>query len=85
MQSAKEWLIEWFKKHGSVGDAVIAERGTDNYLELGWIDSFTFVAFVSDIETYFNIRLDNDEFQNRAFMTIDGLSYIIDRKLHAKK
>lgn len=85
MQGTKEWLIEWFQKHGREGSSVVSFRGSDNYFEQGWIDSFSFIALISELETHFNIRFGNDEFHNRAFSTIDGLTEIINHKLHATK
>lgn len=80
--SAKAWLVEWFEKHATLAPETLSASGDKNYLETGWIDSFEFITLVSDIENTFHISFSPDEFQNRSFATLDGLSAIIDKKLH---
>ena len=81
----KDWLIAWFQKNGSTGKEDAREHTADNYFGKGWIDSFAFIAFISDMEDHFKVQFDNAEFQDREFSTIDGLATIIEKKLHAKK
>jgi aminoglycoside 3-N-acetyltransferase len=73
----KNWLINWFIGNSGIEDKKIKRNLNANYLEDGWIDSLEFIKFVSDIEEYFGITFSNDEFQNREFSTIDGLTNVI--------
>ena len=78
----KTWLAEWFKENTDLEEGEIGVH--DNYFEKGWIDSFQFISFITDIEEKFDVHFSNDEFQNRDFSTIDGLSEIILRRLNGK-
>ena len=75
--NSKKWLINWFKKNSLIKIREIEQHLDENYLENGWIDSFKFILFITDIENNFKIKFSNDEFQNRKFATINGLSKII--------
>ena len=46
------------------------------------IDSFKFISFITEIENFFKIKFSNDEFQNRDFASIEGLSKILSEKIH---
>ncbi len=81
----KDWLIDWFENNTDLNKEEIIENSAKNYFEEGWIDSFKFITFISDVEESFNIRFSNEEFQNRAFATIDGLNSIISGKIHEQK
>jgi len=80
----KNWIIEWFNKNSHIEKDVIKNNITENYLEKGWVDSLNFITFINDIENEFNIRFSNDEFQNRKFSTITGLTEIIEVKINGK-
>jgi acyl carrier protein len=75
------WIMEWFISNSNTNRKEIDENLTNNYFENGWIDSFKFIKFISDIEDYFKITFSNDEFQNRDFATIKGLGRIIESKI----
>ena len=81
----KKWITEWFVNNSSINKNFIIEKEKSNYFEEGWIDSFKFVSFIMDIENNFNISFSNDEFQNRGFSTINGLSKIISERVNDKK
>lgn len=81
---SKNWLINWFEKNSTIAIKDIKKHLDENYLEKGWIDSFKFITFITDIENNFKIRFSNNEFQNRKFATINGLSKIINVKKNAK-
>lgn len=79
--NTKEWLLEWFaEKTGMTQDVLILKKD-DNYFDNGLIDSFSFISLISEIENTFQINFSNDEFLNRKFGTISGLSQIIDTKI----
>lgn len=77
----KQWLIDWFEENSNIKAEEIILKTSDNYFENKWLDSFAFINFVSDMEKQFSISFSNDEFQNKNFATIDGLTKIIEGKL----
>ena len=77
----KEWLFEWFERNTEISWKEIQEKSTFNYLEQGWIDSLKFVTLIAEIEEYFDIVFLNNEFQDRAFGTLNGLAEAIKVKL----
>lgn len=81
----KSWLIEWFSKAVGLSSKEIEENFSSNYFEKGWIDSFQFISFISEVEEKFGIRFSNDEFQDRNFSNLSGLEKIIEEKIRAKK
>jgi len=76
------WIIRWFVDYSPVDEEEIRSGLSENYLEKGWIDSFRFILFISQIEKHFSVSFSNDEFQNRSFATVAGLAEIIRRKVH---
>lgn len=83
MEEIKNWIIDWFEKNSTATKTDIENNPEENYFNTGWIDSFAFINFISDIEEKFKISFSNDEFQNRDFATINGLTKIIKGKLDA--
>lgn len=79
--NVKEWLINWFEKNSELTREEIENNITDDYLAKCWIDSFKFVLFVTEIEEEFKITFSTDEFQNRAFATLEGLGKIIGARI----
>ena len=79
--SVKSWIIDWFLENSNVEKDEIIAKPSENYLINGWIDSFKFINFISDIEENFDIIFSNDEFQDRNFGTIDGLISAIKKKI----
>jgi len=75
------WISEWFEKNTTVAKEEFMSGIGDSYFEKGWIDSFKFIEFISSLEQYFDISFSNDEFQDRNFSTINGLTKIVQRKL----
>ena len=83
IDDVKTWIVEWFKENTELKDDEIGVH--DNYFEKGWIDSFKFISFITNIEERFDIRFSNDEFQDRSFSTIEGIVEIIRRKINEKE
>jgi acyl carrier protein len=81
----KSWVVNWFIKNSNIEEDKIYQSLSSNYLLDGWIDSFKFISFITDIEEHFNITFSNEEFQDRSFATIKGLSEIIGEKNHEKE
>lgn len=77
--SSLNWLIKWFAENGNNVDN-IEDHLNENYFDLEYIDSFTFIMLISAIEDELGISFDNVEFQKREFATINGLAKIIEEK-----
>lgn len=77
----KKWLISWFLKNTNADEEEIKKNFSEDYISIGWIDSLKFIEFIDACEKEFNIRFSNDEFQNREFATINGITKIIEEKL----
>ncbi len=79
------WIVNWFEQNTDLKKNEITKNFFKNYLEKGWIDSLRFISFISDIEGNFGIHFSNDEFQDRTFSTIAGLSGIICKRINEKE
>ena len=79
-EETKEWIVKWFETHAAAPVGTIAKSTSENYFEKGWIDSLSFISFIAEIEEAFDVQFSNEEFQNRAFATIDGLANIIAKR-----
>jgi len=77
----QKWIIDWFLNHTDAEENDVLSHLDMDYFRAGWIDSFKFISFISDIEKKYTIVFSNDEFQNRAFSRIIGLSQIIYEKI----
>lgn len=77
----KEWIIQWFVENLGIEVEVINENLEANFFHNGWMDSFQFINFISDIEDEFEVTFSNDEFQDRSFASINGVSKSISLKL----
>jgi len=82
--NTKDWIINWFEENTDLNKEEIEKNISENYFAKGWIDSLKFISFITDIEGNFNIRFSNEEFQNRSFSTIEGMSKIIQGKVNEK-
>ena len=79
--NTKEWLLRWFETNSDLSREEIEKNLQEDYLAKGWIDSFKFVTFVTEIEDEFKITFSTDEFQDRSFATLDGLTKIIEARI----
>ena len=75
----KEELINWFCNKGLNKEDFI-EKTKENYLELGFVDSLGFLELISFCEDTFSISFDDEDFENDAIFTIDGLLEVITKK-----
>ena len=80
----KIWLINWFEKNSLATEINMKNGLEENYFENGWVDSLKFMELITQIEEKFGIRFSNDEFLDRKFSTIEGLTKIIERKNEKK-
>lgn len=81
MININDYLIQWFCKETGLKFETISDKVEENFFELGWVDSLLFINFICDVEQNFNIEFNNEDFQDRAFSTINGLSEIVERKI----
>lgn len=77
MENIKKWLVEWFVENGDVTEDILLENLEANYFNAGFLDSFTFISLIGDIEDEYEIEFDNEQFLDRDFATINGLAAII--------
>ena len=82
MSELENWIIKWFEENTDAEKNEIVKNLDENYFLKSWMDSLKFISFISDIEEKFNITFSNNEFQNRSFATINGISKIIEEKLN---
>jgi len=80
----KNWIIDWFSRNSNLEKSQIEQNTNENYLLKGWIDSLKFIQLITEIEEAFNIMFSNDEFQQREFSTILGLTQVIGYRINEK-
>lgn len=80
MEDIKIWLEEWFSNNSSKSVEEIKEKEDENYFAEGFVDSFGFISLLSDIEEKFGTTFCNDDFLDRSFATISGLTSMINKK-----
>lgn len=80
--SSRVWILDWFAANSGVSHAEIAQGASQSYFEQGWIDSLTFIRFITELEAAHDIRFKNEDFQDRAFSTLDGLAAMVDARTH---
>ena len=54
-----------------------------SYFDENYIDSLGVFELISTLEDEYNFEFDDDDFQNRDFVTINGISQIIEKKIDA--
>ncbi|KAA0205577.1 hypothetical protein EDM68_05365 [Candidatus Uhrbacteria bacterium] len=72
-QDVTSFVLAWFAKQTGQSEDVLSRRITANYFAEAWVDSFTFVSFVSEAEEKFGIRFSHEDFQDVRFGTLIGL------------
>jgi len=82
--NVKDWLIDWFVKNTDIQRDKLLENLHENYLEIGWIDSFKFISLITEMEDKFKIHFSNDSFQDRDFSTVLGLTRILEGMTNGK-
>lgn len=79
LNQIKEWLTKTLL--GWPGNNVEFIGGQDNFVESGVIDSFGIIVLVEEIEKRYGFRFEDRDFQDRRFVTINGLAEIIHAKM----
>ena len=67
------WLLEWFKQRAPF----VTLRHDENYFNLGVIDSLGVIELIEDMEKTFSVRFTQDDFMDRRFQSVYGLSEIL--------
>ena len=80
MMDIRNWLIDWFDNHSSLSAAELEAASKEDYLKKGIIDSFAFVALISDIDDEYDITFTNEDFLDSRFSNIDGLAAMISER-----
>jgi acyl carrier protein len=76
MEKYISWLKQWFINQSNLSDFPDNSENR-NYFEMGLIDSFNVIELIESIETEFQIKFDQNHFQDRRFSTIKGLAEIM--------
>jgi len=85
LEEITDWILLWFSERTSVSVSELRENLEESYFEQGHIDSLKFIHLITEVEDKYSIRFENDEFQNREFTNILGLSKIIKNKIKEQK
>ncbi|MDE7352665.1 MAG: acyl carrier protein [Acetatifactor sp.] len=75
----KKWIIDWMADNSGVSSEEISQNSEANFFEKEYIDSFAFIMLIAGIEETFGVTFDNEQFEDRAFSTINGLAECIER------
>tara|TARA_R110001592_G_scaffold27683_1_gene102024 strand:- start:204 stop:488 length:285 start_codon:yes stop_codon:yes gene_type:complete len=54
------------------------------YIDEGYVDSIGLIKFIVEIETEFDIEIDDDDIASLEFRTIGGLCSLINNKINTK-
>lgn len=71
------WLLDWFHQRAPH----ISLKPDDNYFNTGAIDSLGVIELIEDMEQAFAVRFTQDDFQDRRFSSMAGLSALLIEKL----
>lgn len=75
----EEKIYEWFQKKG-IDKLAINQNKSDNYLEVGFLDSLGFLELITMCENTFEISFTDDDFLNDEIFSIAGLVNIVKEK-----
>lgn len=70
--SVEETVLSVLKQRGALPDEHDEMRQTD-YVESGLVDSLGLMNLVTELETIFDVELEEDDFMQANFRTIGGL------------
>ncbi|WP_269583965.1 phosphopantetheine-binding protein [Roseibium sp. Sym1] len=72
------WLIGWFKEQNPTLASLAGEdMEKADFFAAEYIDSFGVIMLIEAAEQEFDIKFDEDDFQNRSFSQVSGLAEII--------
>jgi len=77
----KEFVLNYFSdKTNKKKENLLCDT---SYFDENYIDSLGVFELISTVEDKFDFEFTDDDFQNRDFVTINGISNIIERKINA--
>lgn len=79
MKDYTEWLLEWFNENAPH----VELTPEDNYFNTGAIDSLGVIELIEAMEQTFSVSFTQDDFQDRRFQIVSGLSAILSEKRRA--
>lgn len=68
-----EWLVAWFSGRVEMPSGAVHR----NFFVEGWLDSFNTLELILEMETAFNISLNDSILSDPRFSSISGLSEIL--------
>ncbi len=71
----EQWLRGWFQARGAAGATEASP--TVDYFESKWIDSLAVIELIEAAEEKFAIHFREDDFMDRRFSSLGGLTQII--------
>ena len=79
MADCRTWLFDWFRQRAP--HVVLAPD--DNFFNAGAIDSFGVIELIEDMEQTYAVRFTQDDFQDRRFSSVAGLTALLAEKAGA--
>ncbi len=77
----KEFVLNYFvNKTDKLSDELLCDV---SYFDESYIDSLGIFELISTLEDKYDFEFTDDDFQNRDFVTINGISKIIEKKINA--
>lgn len=61
-----------------IDEDIVASK-SDNLIEEGWIDSFTIISFLADLEDQLGIKIPDDQVLPENFASIDKIVELAER------
>jgi acyl carrier protein len=78
-EDIQSWLMDWFRTRDKV-DGHGGPRIDIDYFHAGWLTSMEVVEFITEIESHFDMQFSDQDMQDSRFVTIAGLSELIERR-----
>jgi len=79
----RKFVLERIEKNHKLPKGAAIE--SFNYIDSGYIDSMGIVKFIIEIETEFDMNIQDSEIDSDEFRKIGGLISLIKKKILAKK
>jgi acyl carrier protein len=77
MNEEEKFLLEWFETRTPFPVENDEEKARLNYFDAGLVKSLDIINLILEIEARFEIQFNELHFQDRRFVTINGLAKII--------
>lgn len=78
----QSFLLEYFQRQRPLPGATLADQLGCAYLDAGVINSLGLIDLVTEIESRFNVRFENEDFEDPRFRTVGGLLAILRSKVN---